>query len=203
MFNSSLGIAVRHLHNTIAAGGWICRGRIRTYCANRDEPNKKILVKRGDRITQNQKLAVLEKCDVEIQIAEAKASLAQAKSQLANLQQGKRPAEMAVIEASLESAIAQAAEAERIKKRQGLLLIKGIATKANFDDASTKFELARTKAVEIEATLTAARLSGFVEAVYLKNPGLAAFGPLIPIGTTIIIPDQNTVTTPPVNRLWG
>ena len=49
----------------------------------------------------------------------------------------------------------------------------------------------------------AAKLSGFVEAVYLENPGLAALGPLVPVGTTIIMPDLNTVTTLPLNRLWG
>jgi HlyD family secretion protein len=139
----------------------------------------KILVKRGERITQNQNLAVLEKRDVEIQITEAKASLAQAKGQLANLQQGKRPAEIAVIEASLDSAIAQATEAERIEKRQGLLLIKGITTKANFDDASTKFELARTKVVEIEATLTAARLPARPNEIKAASAQVARAGAVV------------------------
>lgn len=117
-----------------------------------------ISVKRGDRINPGQLLASLEKQDVEILISEANASLAQAKSQLANLQSGRRPAEIAMIEASLASAKAQAEEAERVKLRQGRLLIKGIATKANFDDASTKSSLAKAKVVEIEASLSAAKL---------------------------------------------
>jgi len=93
--------------------------------------------------------------------------------------QGKRPAEIAVIEASLDSAIAQATEAERIEKRQGLLLIKGITTKANFDDASTKFELARTKIVEIEATLTAARLPARPNEIKAASAQVARAGAVV------------------------
>jgi HlyD family secretion protein len=117
-----------------------------------------INVKRGEQIVPGQQLAILEIRDVKIQIAQSKASLAQAESQLANLKLGKRPAEIAMIAASLASAKAQSEEAERIKKRQGTLLIKGIATKANFDDASTKYEFARAKVAELEAGLAVAKL---------------------------------------------
>jgi HlyD family secretion protein len=117
-----------------------------------------INIKRGEHIAPGQQLAVLERRDVNIQIAQAKASLARAESQLANLQHGKRPAEIAMVEASLASAKAQVSEAKRVKARQGSLLIKGIATKANFEDASTKYELAHAKVVELEAGLAVAKL---------------------------------------------
>ncbi len=117
-----------------------------------------INVIRGEQIKPGQQLATLERRDVNIQIAQTKASLAQAQSQLANLKLGKRPAEIAMIEASLASAKAQADEAERIKQRQGMLLIKAIATRASFDDASTKFELAHAKVIELEAGLAVAKL---------------------------------------------
>ena len=49
----------------------------------------------------------------------------------------------------------------------------------------------------------AARLEGFVEQIYILNPGLAAIGPLIPVGTTIVMPPTDSTTRPAPNRLWG
>ncbi len=115
-------------------------------------------VKRGDRVEPGQRLAMLERRDAEIQVAEAEAALAKAASQLANLRLGKRPEEIAMIEASLASAKAQATEAARVEQRQERLLERGISTRANLDDASTKLEMARARVVELEASLAAARL---------------------------------------------
>lgn len=49
----------------------------------------------------------------------------------------------------------------------------------------------------------AAQLSGFVEQIYVLNPGLAALGPEIPVGTTITMPALDSATGPTPNRLWG
>ncbi|MEM7300917.1 MAG: tail protein X [Pseudomonadota bacterium] len=46
-------------------------------------------------------------------------------------------------------------------------------------------------------------LSGYVEQVYGLNPGLADKGPLIPVGTEIIMPDPFVSVERPANRLWG
>ena len=122
-------------------------------------------VQRGDKITAHQPLAQLERRDTEIAVAQAKAAIAQAKSQLADLQQGKRHEEISVIEVTLESAKAQAAEAERVLKRQTNLLKRGTTTQAEFDEASTNFDLAKTKVAELEANLTVARLPARSEAI--------------------------------------
>lgn len=46
-----------------------------------------------------------------------------------------------------------------------------------------------------------------VEAVYAANPGLAALGPRLPAGTSVIIPDTATAATPAAVRdivqLWS
>lgn len=115
-------------------------------------------VKRGDRVEAGQALGRLEKRDAEIAVAQAGAGLAQAEGQLANLQQGRRPEEIASIAAALDSATAQAEEAERVLKRQSDLLARGISTRAAFDSASTAVELARAKMAELEANLAVARL---------------------------------------------
>ena len=117
-----------------------------------------LAVRRGDRVTQGQALARLEKRDAEIAVAQAAAGLAQAERQLANLQEGRRPEEIASIVASLRSAQAQAAEAERVLERQSDLLKQGIATQAAYDSASTALELNRAKVSELEANLAVAKL---------------------------------------------
>ena len=108
-------------------------------------------VRRGDRVTAGEALARLERRDAEI-------ALAQAERQLANLQEGRRPEEIASIVASLSSAKAQAAEAERVLQRQADLLKQGISTQAAHDSASTTVELNRAKVSELEANLAVARL---------------------------------------------
>ena len=117
-----------------------------------------LAVRRGDRITAGAPLARLEKRDAEIAVAQAAAGLAQAERQLANLQEGRRPEEIASIVASLRSAEAQAAEAERVLQRQSDLLSQGIATQATYDSASTALELNRAKVSELEANLAVAKL---------------------------------------------
>ena len=115
-------------------------------------------VRRGDRVTAGEALARLERRDAEIAVAQAAAGLAQAERQLANLQEGRRPEEIASIVASLSSAKAQAAEAERVLQRQADLLKQGISTQAAHDSASTAVELNRAKVSELEANLAVARL---------------------------------------------
>ena len=45
--------------------------------------------------------------------------------------------------------------------------------------------------------------SGFAEAVYDTNPGLAAYGPILPAGVVIVLPDVTvTVEADTPVRLW-
>jgi HlyD family secretion protein len=90
-------------------------------------------------------LVRLERRDAEIAVAQSAAGLAQAQRQLSNLQQGRRPEEIASIAAALDSAEAQANEAERVLQRQSDLLERGISTQAAYDTASTGLELADAK----------------------------------------------------------
>jgi phage tail protein X len=46
------------------------------------------------------------------------------------------------------------------------------------------------------------RTDGVTEAVYDANSGLAALGPVLPIGTTLILPEMPKQTAKPVIRLW-
>jgi HlyD family secretion protein len=117
-----------------------------------------LAVRRGDRIAAEQPLAEMERRDAEIAVAEARAALAAAESQVADLRQGKRPEEIAVIAAALESARAQAAVAERERDRQRDLFRRGVATQALYDTAETNYDVARAKVAEMEAQLAVAEL---------------------------------------------
>lgn len=117
-----------------------------------------ISVKRGDHVVAGDKLAVLEDSDAKIAVSSAKAQLAQAKSQLADLKQGRRPEEIAVLEASRNSASVQLSEAERASARVSSLSKRGIATAADFDTATTQLDLARSQLAQAEANLAVAKL---------------------------------------------
>lgn len=115
-------------------------------------------VKRGDRVTNGEIIAGLEKSDAKIAVAQAEASVAKAKSELANLLEGKRPEEIQVIEATLASAQAQEAEAKRSVDRIATLVERGAATQTQLDDARTTLEVATAKVAEAKANLNVAKL---------------------------------------------
>lgn len=122
-------------------------------------------VRRGDVVEPGQVLARLETDDASLAVAEAEAALAQARAQLADLKLGKRPQEMAVIEAALRSANAQEAEARRVVERTGDLRRRGISTQADLDRDETALELATASVGEAEANLEVARLPAREEAI--------------------------------------
>lgn len=129
-------------------------------------------VERGDRIETGQVLAKLESRDAEIAVAQAKAALAQAESQVADLTVGKRPEEIESIRAALNSARAQAEEARRVVERQRDLLERGIASQATFDTASTSYELADAKVTELEANLEVAQLPARADMIAAAEAGV-------------------------------
>jgi HlyD family secretion protein len=115
-------------------------------------------VKRGDKVTPGMALGALEDADAKIAVEEAKAALAQAEAQLANLQEGRRPEEINVLEAALNSATAEVTEAGRVASRLSGLSKRGISSQAELDQATTKLDLARTQVTQAQANLAVARL---------------------------------------------
>ncbi|MEZ5799940.1 MAG: HlyD family efflux transporter periplasmic adaptor subunit [Nitratireductor sp.] len=115
-------------------------------------------LRKGDRIRAGAVVATLERRDAEIAVAEADAAMRNAAAVLDNLKSGKRPEEIAVIEASLNSANAQAKEAVRAFERQQGLSKGGFASQANIDAAQTQVELTAAKVAELKANLAVARL---------------------------------------------
>ncbi|WP_232230455.1 HlyD family secretion protein [Marivivens sp. JLT3646] len=119
---------------------------------------REITVARGDHVEADTVMVAMERHDAEIALAEAQANVAQAESQLANLQEGARPEEIAVIEANLASANLQADEANRERDRLEQLFARGVATDAQRDDAITAAQVAASKVAVVSAELAVARL---------------------------------------------
>jgi HlyD family secretion protein len=117
-----------------------------------------VTVRRGERIASGQELFVLERRDAEIAQSKARATLSLTQSKLADVLQGRRPAEIAVIEASLQSALVQAAELQRDLKRQEDLLKRGAVSRAKYDQAKTRSDVAEARVAELKADLDVARL---------------------------------------------
>ncbi|SFB76659.1 HlyD family secretion protein [Tropicimonas isoalkanivorans] len=130
-------------------------------------------VARGARVTAGEVLAVMETRDAAIALAEAKAALEAAESELDNLREGRRQEEIAVIEASLASAKAEAAEAEREAKRQEDLARRGIAPSAQAEDARTRADVTLAKIAEVEANLAVAKLPARPQEIQAAHAALA------------------------------
>ncbi len=122
-------------------------------------------VRRGERVAAGQVVAELESDDARIAVAQATAALDQAKAQLADLKLGKRPEEIAVIEATLASAEAQARAAARDLARTTDLVKRGAATPAALDTAQTALELADAAVEQSKANVAVARLPAREETI--------------------------------------
>lgn len=114
--------------------------------------------RRGAHLAAGTPLVEMEQQAAQIALAQAEAALAQTQAQLADLTEGKRPEEIAVIKATLASTRAQAAEAERTAARLTALASAGSATATQADDATTAVEVAHARVAEAEAQLAVASL---------------------------------------------
>lgn len=121
-------------------------------------PVASLAVALGDRVAAGAVLVRMEQRDAVIAVAQANAALAQAQSQLADLQQGRRPEEIAVLEAALASARAQEANAEKELTRQQSLNDRGISPQADLDTAHTALDVAQAAVAQATANLAVGKL---------------------------------------------
>lgn len=124
-----------------------------------------IEVRRGDHVAAGETIGMLEDADAKIAVAQAEAALAQGQAQLADLRLGKRPEEIAVLEAAVRSAEARAEEAGRVLSRVTDLFKRGIATQAQLDEASTSVEVAEAEIGQSKANLAVAGLPARAETI--------------------------------------
>jgi len=124
-----------------------------------------LAARQGARVAAGETLAVLEADDARNAVEEAKAALAQAEAQAADLREGRRPEEIAVLEAALRSAEAQGSEARRVLERTRDLAGRGIAPATELERTETALELADAAIGQARANLTVARLPARQDAI--------------------------------------
>ena len=115
-------------------------------------------VRRGDRLKAGDRIATLETTDAEIAVHNAEAALGQAKAELANILYGRRPEEIAAVDASLKAAQVQQDDAQRTLTRRKDLNSRGFASQADLDSAQTAYDVAASRVTELSANLAVARL---------------------------------------------
>ena len=161
---------------------------------------RQILVRSGDRVEAGQALVELERRDAEIAVSSAEAALAQVESRLLDLQEGKRPAEIRAIEASLASAQAQAEDALRTRDRMVSLEARGAATQSQRDDAVTGAKVAEANVAQMEAELAVARLPARAQAIAAAEA--ARQGAAAALEQARWLLDQRSLSAPSAGRIF-
>jgi len=137
---------------------------------------KALSVRRGDRVATGAPIATLETSDAGLAVAQAGAARAQAEAQLANLREGRRKEEIAVLDAARMSAEAARNDAERTLVRITDLHRRGIASQADLDAATTQVEVKSAALAQAEANLAVARLPARPEEIRAAEAAVGQAG---------------------------
>lgn len=103
----------------------------------------------------------------------AEERLAQARAQLADLEKGRRPEEIAAIEAQRRQAAAALALAEANLRRTEALVASGFQSAASLDQTRSARDQARAALAEVEAQVKVARLAGRADQVAAARAAVA------------------------------
>lgn len=122
-----------------------------------------LAVSAGQQVVKGAPLFALDKESEDASHDEAAARALSAKAQAVNADKGKRREEIAISEAQLANAQAQAALARSDLVRQQQLLTQGFISKARIDDANTAVKLTQARVDELNAALRVARLPARVD----------------------------------------
>lgn len=117
-----------------------------------------IAVKRGDRVTNGQLVARLDDVDAAAAVRAARGELSRAKAELADLESGKRPEEIAVTRAELAEAEASLAESTRRLARQMELVSRKIVSQAAVDEAQAAHDRAVAQVEALKRRITVEEL---------------------------------------------
>lgn len=117
-----------------------------------------LYVQSGQAVTRGKPLFALESESEKAAREEANARLSAATYQAADTDKGRREPEVAVNQAQLAQARAQAALAEHDLARKRELVGRGFISKAQLDEAQTALAQARARVTELSSTVQVARL---------------------------------------------
>jgi HlyD family secretion protein len=117
-----------------------------------------MLVRRGDRVAQGQKLFVIDPSQLRGARDQARAEVAAAQAQAADARKGQRPVELAVFDANVAAAEATLRDAEATLRRVRPLVQKGFYAKARLDDAQAARDAAAAQVAAARRQRQAAAL---------------------------------------------
>jgi HlyD family secretion protein len=115
-------------------------------------------VRRGDRVEAGDLLFRLDDAEATAAVQQAEAELERAKAELANLREGQRPPEIAVIEAQIAEAQAALDKARRDFDRQEALFERRVVSEAQLDQAREAITVAEARVASAERQKDVAEL---------------------------------------------
>lgn len=119
-----------------------------------------LAVQRGDLVKTGMPLFSQDSATEAANVEQARAQLAQAEAQLADLASGKRPPEIAVIEAQLKDAeVRRKLSADQLARQQALVA-KGFVSAESLDASRTQLARDEASIAQMKAQLASARLPG-------------------------------------------
>jgi HlyD family secretion protein len=118
----------------------------------------KLYVQRGDQVQQNAPAFVLEQDSERAAREEAASRVQRAQAQLDNLKKGKRPDEVAAVQAQLSQAQAMLELSSANLARQTKLVNEKFISPANLDQARTSLERDQARVNELRAQLRVSKL---------------------------------------------
>lgn len=131
-------------------------------------------VREGDRVGAGDLLFSLDDTVQRARVAAAEANLAELDARRANLEYGRRPEEIAVLEANLKRAEANLELARLNFERARELLADGVTSPERRDSAKAEFEAADAEVAALEAELNVARLPARGEEIAAARSAISA-----------------------------
>lgn len=131
-------------------------------------------VSAGGRVAAGDLLFALDDADAAESVSAAEARLAQARAQVANLQTGKRPEEIAVLEAQVSQMRSTYSNLDEDLKRKLQLRERGVVTQAAVDAAKSARDAADAQVQAAERQLEVANLPARPEEIEAAEKNVAA-----------------------------
>ncbi|BDI19514.1 hypothetical protein ANSO36C_53160 [Nostoc cf. commune SO-36] len=135
---------------------------------------KKISVQPGDRVTIGMAIALLDDTDQQLAISQARAQLAQQRSNLARLEVGTRPEIIAQRQAAVTSAKARELEARDNLKRTSDLVKEGALSQRLLVEAQAQLNSIQGERLEAEAELAEAKAGPIQEEIAAQRANVEA-----------------------------
>ena len=158
-----------------------------------------VAVKRGDQVAAGQTLFTFDAADETAKRDQASAALAQAQAQLADLETGQRPEELAIIQAQLDAAqAALTLSVPRIARREQLVKQNVVAVE-DVDTAKAAVLGDRGHVAEYEARLAAAKLPARTQQIAAAEEAVA--GAEAELASAQWALDQRKIAAPAAGRV--